>query len=859
MKEIKIFISYSHEDTAQFKEFKKGIETHSKTSKQIKWKLWSDIEIPVGSLWHETIQEKVAEANAVLLLVSASFFNSDYIKNEEFQKFVSKFKNIGFTFFPVLLSDCDFSHWEELIKIQFFSPQGQDYNVKQFINKIVPFDYINEQSYKNTYFKNCVAEFEKSILANIVETSKLPIKNNAISRFKKVHYGRKIEVLNKRISFLEANILDGFKLNKNYMGIIIPRIGDKYLIYVYKEFTLLEPKESIKCRIHINNKQKIENPSLKKEDLKLSAYISHTEHGNFNICEKIDEISTGEEYLQFRIHLKQDHKGNDVKIEIGDKISIFYTYEVYCAHYGNELVRKTSVFLDSELMCELIYPQNSENHNFEFYERANDERREIKTLNTRNCSKHSNKSFLYSIHPDSNFKRILDKYFKDKNYDYYQVDYKKCIKDKNKPLQHIYTLVAEWNSNPFLTDPEMYLTMERYINDGSPSGFTKKNNTSPEYTPYSMKPNFSISGVLTEEYLRDYGNPPDWLKKNEILIHPEYNKYFYEKKDCNYLVIPTASARTVFMTEQNCYAKLQYNNTIGRLKRIFTPEKIANAVKISSILKENFDKGIFSKDLFFLPESFGRIIDFGTNFKEKFETQYLGMIIREYIPYPNKSFADSQWRLIPSFSLFSKEYNKTNFISKSIIELLFDLRNDTELSYETFLLEKILKPVFRLYFELLIKTGLHIEGHAQNVLFLVLINNNKLDVIGTVIRDFESFDKDLSIIKANGLDVLFDVLSDKINDPNENERYMKRNSFLFDFKLGEYLITPILEHSYEVKKDFNIQFVLKEIKKFNSNYIKQLKKGFYPKDKWYSYEKVEFDRSTADRPWIENNEQPKYR
>ena len=81
MEEVKIFISYSHEDTEQFNTFKKEIENHSKNSKQIKWNLWSDIEIPVGSLWHETIQEAVQESNAAILLVSASFFASDYIKN----------------------------------------------------------------------------------------------------------------------------------------------------------------------------------------------------------------------------------------------------------------------------------------------------------------------------------------------------------------------------------------------------------------------------------------------------------------------------------------------------------------------------------------------------------------------------------------------------------------------------------------------------------------------------------------------------------------------------------------------------------------------------------------------------------
>jgi len=166
MEDVKIFISYSHDDTELFNTFKKEIENHSKNSKQIKWDLWSDVEIPVGSLWHETIQESVQQSKAAILLVSASFFASDYIKNEEFLKFVEKNKQEGFIFFPILLSDCDFSQWEELVKIQFFNPKGYEYGVGSFKNKIVPYDYVDEQKYKNTYHKNCVAAFEKAVIKN---------------------------------------------------------------------------------------------------------------------------------------------------------------------------------------------------------------------------------------------------------------------------------------------------------------------------------------------------------------------------------------------------------------------------------------------------------------------------------------------------------------------------------------------------------------------------------------------------------------------------------------------------------------------------------------------------------------------
>ena len=43
------------------------------------------------------------------------------------------------------------------------------------------------------------------------------------------------------------------------------------------------------------------------------------------------------------------------------------------------------------------------------------------------------------------------------------------------------------------------------------------------------------------------------------------------------------------------------------------------------------------------------------------------------------------------------------------------------------------------------------------------------------------------------------------------------------------------------------------------NYIDKLPAQFFPKNMWYSYQKIEFDRNTDERPWEFHNEPPKYR
>ena len=197
MEEVKIFISYAHEDDAYFRAFKKGIESHSKSSKNIKWDIWTDKEIPVGALWHNTIQKEIKNSDAAILLVSANFLSSDYIENQEFERFLQKSEKDGFTFLPILLSDCDFTQWGKLSERQFFYPQGKDYNLSNIQNitysHLCEFSNKNElvpNAYRETYHKNCVTAFENAIRKNkqksvIQEDIKIENPNKAIPKSNK--------------------------------------------------------------------------------------------------------------------------------------------------------------------------------------------------------------------------------------------------------------------------------------------------------------------------------------------------------------------------------------------------------------------------------------------------------------------------------------------------------------------------------------------------------------------------------------------------------------------------------------------------------------------------------------------------
>lgn len=754
------------------------------------------------------------------------------------------------------------------IDIKFCANKDDIRNYNDLFKKLID-NHINknEELVSRLHENHLIIRYNKYNKHIKIDEKKESLSYSVIRELKKIcNYDKSdLNSDNKRIAFLEMNSMDGFKLAKDYMGIILPYIGDIYKLYVYKEFKLLKEKDSIKCKVHINKSSIDSNSILSKKGLNLQAYISY-KSGSSNFkefikCDIIDEISKGEEYLQFKLHFYKIQHGIKVKlpINVGDTIAIFYTYQVYCACYGNELVRKTSVFTDSALSCEIVYPEKNEKlYDFGFYERE-DNKQATLLDDLEECMEHRNLSVLYQIQRECSFKNLLDNYFKREKNTYLQINYKKWVFMHKSDFEHIYQFVASWNFVPFFTDPDIYLNMERYLNDGSPSGFTKKNNTTEDYNPFSKCPEFRLCGFSIEDKkikCLDYGKRPNWIINDEIVIHPDYESCFRTyKKSSERMVIPTASSRTVYSMNEKCYLKLQYNRKIGRIERLFTPEKICNSIKVSSILKEKFDMGIMSEDIFFMPETFGRIIDFGDDFERQLETRYWGMIIRDISPYPILDKCEK--RLIPAFSLFANNYQENS--EKSIIELLYDFRTQKDMDLKDFFMAKIIKPALKLYFEILLNTGLHVEAHAQNILYLLTVEGNTVEIKGAVIRDFESFDKDLNIMKRLGIDSMFDAITEKVNDVSDLQKYMKRNSFLFDFKFGEYFLSPLLEYCKKKFPQIDIDVIVQEIKIFNSSYIEKLPKEFFPKDKWYSYEKIEFDRSTDERPWIVNNELPKYR
>lgn len=135
-KKLRVFLSYSHAQTAYFKIFKDDLNTYLKIP-GLEIEIFQDFEIPVGARWDEYLQDKVANCDVMILLVSQEFMNSQYISEKEFGAAIRQQKML---ISPVYFAPCNFSDEKELSALQFYKPNGDEFEQAQ---KGLEFSYID--------------------------------------------------------------------------------------------------------------------------------------------------------------------------------------------------------------------------------------------------------------------------------------------------------------------------------------------------------------------------------------------------------------------------------------------------------------------------------------------------------------------------------------------------------------------------------------------------------------------------------------------------------------------------------------------------------------------------------------------
>lgn len=429
----------------------------------------------------------------------------------------------------------------------------------------------------------------------------------------------------------------------------------------------------------------------------------------------------------------------------------------------------------------------------------------------------------------------------------------------------------------FIENPiNAYLRAERYINEGSPSGFTEVHTTQGTTSPKSTSTSFKLPLLNFDELkVEIIGEPRGDLGQNVMPVHPDMIGHAIftnlQSFHCGELdVVPTASGRTVFDIKNQQFIKLAYLDYLGRIVRHMESLKLISAYEVTQQLIKATESRKTNARFSFLREDFGKIayIPFeliDTKAVEKMPNCCMesrnyeyGVLFRELKPYP---YIEEEEYLIPFFSLFSLEFIPgTLAVNEQHIPFIIQLFRSQEKPIEKFVLEDVLFPLYHTYFDALLFGGIELEAHAQNMLISI---GRDLKIKRIVCRDLESAGRDADLMDFLGIKYATQVKDYKFNtrkvkEPNaQYDKYTTTHSFMFDFKLGEYIVTPLLNTIKNAVPTFDISYIQMQVKAFNEQFISKLPSDFFPPE-WCSYAAINYEQTGQPRKydWHKN---PKYR
>jgi hypothetical protein len=118
----KLFISYSHKDTKLLEEIKEQLavlETEGLIS------LCEDTQLMVGEDFHKQLDEMMLSARLGLLLISAPFLTSKFVRGNEIPRLFDQHEKSGMRIYPLLVRPCPWQRVAWLAKLQ-LRPQDSE-------------------------------------------------------------------------------------------------------------------------------------------------------------------------------------------------------------------------------------------------------------------------------------------------------------------------------------------------------------------------------------------------------------------------------------------------------------------------------------------------------------------------------------------------------------------------------------------------------------------------------------------------------------------------------------------------------------------------------------------------------------
>lgn len=119
-----VFISYSHADVEYLNQLKRHFKPFIG-----RIRFWDDSCIMPGKEWKIEVSEALENAKVALFLISADFFNSDFITKIEVPALLKSAEEKGVLILTVILKPCLFEEYPEINKYQ--SLNSPDYTIIQ--------------------------------------------------------------------------------------------------------------------------------------------------------------------------------------------------------------------------------------------------------------------------------------------------------------------------------------------------------------------------------------------------------------------------------------------------------------------------------------------------------------------------------------------------------------------------------------------------------------------------------------------------------------------------------------------------------------------------------------------------------
>src|SRR3954469_21433522 len=118
----KVFISYSHKDQVWLDRLKRHLKP---LVREGNLDCWDDTHIQPGDDWKQEIQNALDTAQVAVLLISADFFASDFIDENELPPLLAAAQAKGVRILPVILSASRFARNPALGRFQAVNPPDQ--------------------------------------------------------------------------------------------------------------------------------------------------------------------------------------------------------------------------------------------------------------------------------------------------------------------------------------------------------------------------------------------------------------------------------------------------------------------------------------------------------------------------------------------------------------------------------------------------------------------------------------------------------------------------------------------------------------------------------------------------------------